>query len=182
MNNEFMDKVYEQHFLNRTIFVNSQVTDEMSKQIVAQIMLLDSKSNEPIKIIVNSPGGSVSAGLGIYDAMVGVKSPISTVCVGLDASMGSIILMAAKKGNRYISENSRVLLHQPLIGGVYQGQATDLQIQSRQMVKMRHKLYQIITKHTKKSKQQIEVDCQRDFWLNAQQAIKYGVADKIYKW
>lgn len=176
-----MDKVYDNLLQKRTVFVNGQVNMDMACDVVAQIMYLDSIDNKDIKVIINSPGGSVTAGLGIYDAIIGAKSTVSTVCVGLAASMGSIILLSGAKGKRFIAKNGRVLLHQPLLGG-FEGQATDVQIQAQQMVKTRSNLYGIIRTHTNKDLNTISSDCERDFWLNAQQAIAYGIADKIYKW
>ena len=172
--------IYSRLLKDRVIFLGGGVNDQMANLAIAQLLFLsneDAKSD--IHIYVNSPGGSVTAGLAIYDTMQYLRCDVATYCVGLAASMGSILLMGGTKGKRFILPNSSVLLHQPLIGGHIQGPATDLEIQATEMLRTRDRLYGIINKHTGKDMETVTKDCDRDYWLTAQEAVEYGCADKV---
>ncbi len=174
--------IFSRLLKDRIIFINGPVTDEMSSLVTAQLLFLSNEdSKNDISIYVNSPGGSVSAGLAIYDTMQFVRPAVTTYCVGIAASMGSVLLMGGAKGQRYMLPNSRVLLHQPLMGGVMQGQATDLSIQAKEMLKTRERLYKIMQHHTGQEFDTIAHDCERDKWLDAEESVTYGVADTVLK-
>jgi ATP-dependent Clp protease protease subunit len=162
------------------IFLGGPVTDDSANLIIAQLLFLSNEdSKADIHFYVNSPGGSVSAGLAVYDTMQFIRPKVATYCVGVAASMGAWLLAAGAKGKRYSLPNSRVLLHQPLIGGVMEGTATDLGIQAEEMLKTRKRMYEIMQKHTGQDIERIERDCDRDKWLDAEQAKEYGVVDEI---
>ncbi|HPS55616.1 MAG TPA: ATP-dependent Clp protease proteolytic subunit [Sedimentisphaerales bacterium] len=172
--------IYSRLLKDRIIFLGGQVDDDSANLIVAQLLFLsneDSKSD--IHFYINSPGGSITAGLAIYDTMQFIRCDVATYCVGQAASMGSVLLTGGTKGKRYILENSRVLLHQPLISGVLEGPATDLDIEAKEILRMREGLYQIISKHTGQDKDKIEKDCDHNLWLEAQESIDYGLVDKV---
>lgn len=174
--------IYSRLLKDRIIFLGGAVTDESANLIIAQLLFLSNEdSKEDIHFYINSPGGSVSAGLGIYDTMQFIRPNIATYCIGLAASMGSLLLMAGTKGKRYVLPNSRVLLHQPLIGGVMEGVATDLGIQAKEMIRTRERLYKIMVHHTGKPYDTIARDCERDKWLDAEESVDYGCADKLLK-
>ena len=172
--------IYSRLLRDRVIFLGGSMDDETANLIVAQMLFLsneDSKSD--IHFYINSPGGSVTAGLAVYDTMRFLRCDVSTYCVGLAASMGALLLLGGNKGKRFILPNSSVLLHQPLIRGRITGPATDLQIEAEEMLRVRQRLYAIIAKHTGKESTVIEKDCDRNYWMNAQESVDYGVADKI---
>ena len=172
--------IYSRLLKDRVIFLGGAVDDETANLVVAQMLFLsneDAKSD--IHFYVNSPGGSVTAGLAIYDTMRYLRCDVCTYCVGLAASMGAVLLLGGTAGKRYLLPNSSVLLHQPLIRGQITGPATDLQIEAEEMIRVRQRLYDIIAKHTGKDMPTVEKDCDRNFWMNAEQAIEYGVADKV---
>lgn len=174
--------IYSRLLKDRVIFLSGPVTDDSANLIIAQMLFLsteDAKSD--IHLYINSPGGSVSAGMGVYDTMQFVRPDVSTTCVGMAASMGAVLLCAGAAGKRYSLPNSRVLLHQPLIGGVIEGPATDLGIQAKEMVRTRDRLYKIMADHTGQSIETITHDCERDKWLDAEESEKYGVVDQILK-
>ena len=172
--------IYSRLLKDRVIFVTGTVHDDMANLVIAQLLFLSNEDPKAdIHMYVNSPGGSVTAGLGIYDTMQFIRCDVSTYCIGLAASMGSLLLMAGTTGKRHVLPNSSVLLHQPLIGGVMQGPATDLGIQAKEMLRTRERLYKIMCKHTGKDMSTIMVDCERDKWLNAEEAVAYGCADRI---
>lgn len=172
--------IYSRLLKDRIIFVTGGVGDEMASLINAQLLFLSNEDPKAdIHMYVNSPGGSVTAGLGIYDTMQYVRCDVATYCLGLAASMGSMLLMAGAAGKRYVLPNSSVLLHQPLIGGVMEGPATDLGIQAKEMIRKREALYKIMVRHTGKDMETVTADCERDYWLDAQEAVDYGVADKV---
>ena len=174
--------IYSRLLKDRIIFVGGPVTDDSANLVIAQLLFLSQEDPKlDISMYVNSPGGSVSAGLGIYDTMQFVRPDIQTYCIGVAASMGSLLLMAGSEGKRYMLPNGRVLLHQPLIGNVMQGPATDLSIQAKEMLRTRERLYKLMAHHTGKPVDQIERDCERDKWLDAEQSVEYGVADQILK-
>lgn len=172
--------IYSRLLRDRIIFLGGAVTDDSANVIIAQLLFLsneDAKSD--IHFYINSPGGSVSAGLGIFDTMQFIRPQVSTYCIGVAASMGSVLLMAGAKGKRHVLPNSRVLLHQPLIGGVMEGQATDLGIQAKEMLRTRERLYKIMSAATGKTFEAISRDCERDLWLDAQESVNYGCADQV---
>lgn len=163
---------------DRIIFLGTAVDDQIANAIIAQLLFLESEDPEKdIIMYINSPGGVVNSGLAIYDAMQYVKSDVSTVCVGMCASMASVLLAAGAHGKRYILPHSRVMLHQPH-GGV-RGQATDIEITTREMLKIKEMNNTILAKHTGQSAERIKKDLERDFYMGAEEAIEYGVVDKI---
>jgi ATP-dependent Clp protease protease subunit len=172
--------IYSRLLKDRIIFLGGGVNDDVANLIVAQLLFLsneDAKSD--IHFYINSPGGSVSAGLGIYDTMQFIRPKVCTYCIGMAASMGAVLLTAGAEGQRHVLPNSRVLLHQPLIGGVIEGPATDLGIQAKEMLRTRERLYNIICKHTGKDFDTIAKDCERDYWLDAEESVEYGVVDRM---
>ena len=174
--------IYSRLLKDRIIFLGGAVDDNTANLIIAQLLFLsndDSKSD--IHFYVNSPGGSVSAGLAVYDTMKFLRCDVATYCVGQAASMGSVLFAGGTAGKRYILPNGRVLLHQPLLSGVMQGTATDLEIEAVEIMRLRERLYGILASHTGKSKEEIEKDSDRNFWLEAEEAVNYGLADRILK-
>jgi ATP-dependent Clp protease protease subunit len=162
----------------RIVFLVGPVTDANANLVIAQMLYLASKdSKRDIKLYINSPGGSVTAGLAIYDTMQFLKCPVSTICIGLTASMAAILLAAGTKGKRFSLPNAEILLHQ-VAGGV-QGQATEIEITANQIIKMKHKLNQILADHTGQPLKKIAVDTDRDFYLTAEEAKKYGLIDEV---
>lgn len=163
---------------DRIIFLGTEIDDHVANSIIAQLLFLESEDSEKdITLYINSPGGSVTAGLAIYDAMQYVRSDVSTICVGQSASFGAVLLTAGTKGKRFILPHSRVMLHQPHGGA--RGQATDIEIQAREINKMKKMINEIIMRHTGKPLKQVERDTDRDFFLGADEAIAYGLVDKI---
>ncbi len=172
--------IYSRLLRDRIIFLGGPVDDDTANLVVAQMLFLSNEDSESdIHFYINSPGGSVSAGLGIYDTMQFVRCDVSTYCIGLAASMGAVLMGAGAPGKRYLLPNSRVLLHQPLIGGTITGPATDLDIQAREIIRIRERLHQILAHHSGQDVDKIAADTDRDRWLDANEAIEYGMADKI---
>ncbi len=172
--------IYSRLLKDRIIFLGGPVTDDSANLLIAQLLFLSNEDAESdIHFYINSPGGSVSAGLGVYDTMQFIRPKVATYCIGMAASMGSLLLMAGEKGKRHILPNGRVLLHQPLMGGVMQGQATDLGIQAKEMIKTRKRLYAIMADHTGQSEEKIAEDCERDYWIDAVESVEYGVVDRV---
>ncbi|PKL47448.1 MAG: ATP-dependent Clp protease proteolytic subunit [Planctomycetes bacterium HGW-Planctomycetes-1] len=172
--------IYSRLLKDRIIFLGGQVDDESANLIIAQMLFLsneDSKSD--INFYINSPGGSVTAGLAVYDTMHFLRCPVATYCMGQAASMGAILFTAGAKGKRYVLNNSRILLHQPLINGVLEGPATDLDIQAKEIIRIRGRIYDILAYHTGKSVEKLTADCDRNLWLEANEAVEYGLADEI---
>ncbi len=172
--------IYSRLLKDRIIFLNGPVMDESAGTIIAQMLFLsndDPKSD--IQFYINSPGGSVSAGLGIMDTMRYLRCDVATTCIGMAASMGAVLLAAGTKGKRSVLENSQVMLHQPLIGGVLQGPATDLGIEAAHMLRLRDRLYKLMSEFTGKTKEQIHRDFDRNKWLFAEEAVEYGCADRV---
>jgi len=164
----------------RIIFLAGVITDSVANLVIAQILFLASKdSKKDIKLYINSPGGSVTAGLAIYDTMQYVSCDISTICIGMAASMGATLLTAGEKGKRFALPNSEILLHQ-VAGGV-KGQATDIEIEARQILKIKGVLNEILAKHTGQPLKKVEKDTDRDFYLSAEEALKYGIIDQVIK-
>jgi len=170
--------IYSRLLKDRIIFLGGSVDDSSANVIIAQMLFLSNEDGKsPISFYVNSPGGSVSAGLAVYDTMQFVRCEVHTFCIGLAASMGAVLMCGGTKGKRYVLPNSRLLLHQPLIGGVLEGAATDLSIEASEIIRLRGRLYAIISKHTGRSTEDIERDCDRNKWLDANEAIEYGLVD-----
>jgi ATP-dependent Clp protease protease subunit len=172
--------IYSRLLKDRIIFLGGPVMDEMANVIVAQLLFLaneDDKSD--IHIYVNSPGGSVSAGLGIVDTMRFIKPDVCTYIIGQAASMGSVIASCGTKGKRFALPNARNLMHQPLIGGVMEGQATDLEIEAREMLRIRDRLYELYSENTGQTVERIRDDCDRNKWLDDKEMVEYGLIDKV---
>lgn len=170
--------IYSRLLKERVIFLTGQVEDHMANLIVAQLLFLESENPEKdIYIYINSPGGSVTAGLSIYDTMRYIKPDIATVCVGQAASMGAFLLSGGTKGKRYCLPNARVMIHQPL--GGFQGQATDFEIHAREILSIKEKLNRLMAEHSGKTYEQVCKDTERDNFLSAQQALDYGLVDAI---
>ncbi|MEK6643791.1 MAG: ATP-dependent Clp protease proteolytic subunit [Planctomycetota bacterium] len=172
--------IYSRLLKDRIIFLGGGIDDDVANVIVAQMLFLSNEDpNSDIHFYINSPGGSVSAGLAIYDTMQFLRCDVATYCVGVSASMGAILLCGGAKGKRFALNNSRVLLHQPLIGGYMQGVATDLSIEAQEILRLREILYGIIQKHSGTQMKKIEKDCDRNLWLAPTEAMEYGLIDKI---
>lgn len=170
--------VFSRLMMDRIIFLGAPVDDYVANVIQAQLLFLDtSDPGKDISIYINSPGGSVYAGYGIYDTMQYISSEVSTICTGMAASMASVLLVSGEKGKRYALPHSRVMIHQPL-GGV-QGQASDMEITVREILKVKQELYQIISQHSGQSIEQVERDSDRDYWMTAAEAVEYGMIDKV---
>lgn len=172
--------IFSRLLKDRIIFVTGGVMDEMANLVVAQLLFLaneDAKSD--IHLYVNSPGGSVTAGLGIVDTMNFIKPDICTYVIGQAASMGSVIACSGAKGKRYALKNARNLMHQPLLSGVMEGQATDLEIEAKEMLRLRDRLYRIYSDATGQEQDKIQRDCDRNLWLDDQEMIKYGLIDSV---
>ena len=172
--------IFSRLLKERIIFVSGEVRDEMANLIVAQLLFLEAEDQtKDITLYVNSPGGSVSAGLSIIDTMHHIKPDVATVCMGMAASMGSLILSQGVKGKRYMLPHAEVMIHQPS-GGAY-GQASDIDITAKHILKMRERLNKMMAKATGQKLAKIEADMDRDFWMDAQESMKYGIVDKVYK-
>ena len=172
--------IYSRLLKERIIFVTGEVRAEMANLIVAQMLFLEAEDQtKDITLYVNSPGGSVSAGLSIIDTMHHIKPDVSTVCMGMAASMGSLILSQGAKGKRYMLPHAEVMIHQPS-GGAY-GQASDIDITARHILKTRERLNKMMAKATGQKISKIEIDMERDFWMDADESKKYGIVDKVYK-
>jgi ATP-dependent Clp protease, protease subunit len=172
--------IYSRLLKDRIIFLGGPIDDDVANLVVAQLLFLSNENSKAdIHFYINSPGGSVTAGLAIYDTMRYLRCPVSTYCVGLAASMGAVLLLGGSEDKRHLLANSSVLLHQPLIRGRITGPATDLQIEAEEMIRVRQRLYEIIAQHTGKDVKTVEKDCDRNYWMDAKQTIEYGVADKI---
>jgi len=170
--------IYSRLLKERVVFAVGPVEDYMANVIVAQLLFLESENPEKdIAIYINSPGGSVSAGLAIYDTIQFIKPDVSTICIGMAASMGALLLAGGAKGKRYMLPNSRAMIHQP--SGGTQGQATDISIQAREILILRERLNNILALHTGQTPEKIAADTERDTWMNAEAAVAYGLIDKM---
>ena len=179
-NGERAYDIYSRLLKERIIFLGGQINDAVANTVIAQLLFLEHEDpKKDIRLYINSPGGSVTAGMAIYDTMQCVRPDVSTMCVGIAASMGAFLLAAGQNGKRFALPNSQILLHQ-VMGGA-EGQAIEIEIAAKQIVKTRQRLNQILAKHTKQSLTKIEKDTDRDFWLSAEEAKAYGVIDKIIK-
>lgn len=172
--------IYSRLLKDRIVFLGGAIDDAAANLIVAQMLFLSNEdAKNDIHFYINSPGGSVTAGLAIYDTMQFLRCDVATYCVGLAASAASVLLAGGKAGKRFLLTNNRVLLHQPLISGQLIGPATDLDIEAKEILRLRTRLYEILAQHTGQSTEKIEKDCDRNLWMNATEAIEYGLADRI---
>ncbi|MBD5239093.1 MAG: ATP-dependent Clp endopeptidase proteolytic subunit ClpP [Bacteroidales bacterium] len=170
--------VFSRLMMDRIIFLGTQVDDYSANVIQAQLLYLD--NNDPgkdVNLYINSPGGSVYAGLGIYDTMQYINSDVATICTGMAASMAAVLLVAGEKGKRFALKHSRVMIHQPMGGA--QGQASDIEITAREILKLKHELYSIIADHSGQPIEKVEQDSDRDYWMIAEEAKKYGMIDEV---
>jgi ATP-dependent Clp protease protease subunit len=172
--------IYSRLLKDRIVFLGGSIDDETANVIIAQMLFLSNEdSKAPLNFYINSPGGAVSAGLAVYDTMQFLRCAVHTFCIGMAASMGAVLMCGGTKGKRFLLPNSRLLLHQPMIGGVLEGPATDLSIEAAEIIRLRQRLYEIISRHTGRPVEQIEADCDRNKWLEAREAVEYGLADTI---
>ena len=172
--------VFSRLMMDRIIFLGTEVNDYTANVIQAQLLYLDyDDPDRDIKIFLNTPGGSVYAGLGIYDTMQFVRPRVATICTGMAASMGAVLLVAGEKGMRAALPHSRVMIHQPM-GGI-QGQASDIEITAKEILKLKDELYQIISDHSGQTMEKIRQDADRDYWMTAEEAVKYGMIDNVYR-
>ncbi len=170
--------IYSRLLKDRIIFLSEEIDEHSANLVIAQLLFLEAQDNtKPIKMYLNSPGGSVTDGLAIYDTMQYIKAPVSTICVGLSASMAAVLLAAGEKGQRFALPNSEILIHQ-IMGGA-SGQASDIKIKAEQILKLKTQLNKILHKHTGKLLTKIEKDTDRDYYMTAQEALDYGLIDKI---
>lgn len=171
--------IYSRLLEDRIIFISGEITDETANSVVAQLIYLEGKDPEKdIAVYINSPGGSVSAGMAIYDTMNYVKCDVSTICVGLAASMGAFLLASGTKGKRFALPNSEIMIHQPLGGA--QGQASDIEIRAKQILRIKGNINKILSERTGQSLEKVSKDTDRDFYMTADEALKYGLVDKIF--
>ncbi len=172
--------IYSRLLKDRIVFLGDAIEDSAANLIIAQMLFLSNEdSKTDIHFYINSPGGSITAGLAIYDTMQFLRCNVATYCVGQAASMAAVLLAGGKPSKRFLLANNRILLHQPLITGILQGPATDLDIEAQEILRLRARLYDILAKHTGQSSEKIEKDCDRNLWLDAEEAINYGLADRI---
>jgi ATP-dependent Clp protease protease subunit len=172
--------IFSRLLKDRIVFITGGINDELANLVVAQLLFLSNENPEAdVSLYINSPGGSVSSGLAIYDTMQFLRCDVSTYNIGLAASMGAVIFCGGAKGKRYLLPHSRMLLHQPLLGGIMEGAATDLAIEAEEIVRLRKTLYEIVSARTGKSVDIVEKDCDRNKWLDARQSVDYGLGDQI---
>ena len=172
--------IYSRLLKDRIVFLGGAVDDVAANLIIAQMLFLSNEDTKTdIHFYINSPGGSITAGLAIYDTMQFLRCDVATYCVGQAASMGAVLMAGGKAGKRFLLANNRILLHQSLISGELIGPATDLDIEAQEILRLRTRLYDILAKHTGQTAEKVEKDCDRNLWLNAEEAIEYGLADRI---
>ena len=170
--------IYSRLLKERIIFLGGAINDEVANLIIAQLLFLEAEDpNRDITLYINSPGGIVTAGLGIYDTIQYIKADVSTLCLGQAASMGSLLLAAGAPGKRFTLPNSRILIHQPM--GGFQGQATDIDIHAKEILKLRQRLNEILANHTGQPLEKIQADTERDYFMGSQEALEYGLVDEI---
>ena len=170
--------IYSRLLIDRIVFISGEVTDEMANAVCAQLLFLQSQdAKKDISVYINSPGGSVTAGLAIYDTMQFVKCPVATYCIGQAASMGAILLTAGEKGKRYALPNSRIMIHQPWGGA--EGKASDIEITAKEILRLKERLNEILAKHSGRKLQDVERDTDRDYFMSAEEACKWGLVDKV---
>ena len=171
--------IYSRLLKDRIIILSGEIDDNLANSIVAQLLYLDSLNHDSINLYINSPGGSITAGMAIYDTMNYIKSKVSTICIGMAASMAAFLLSSGEKGMRFILPNGEVMIHQPLGGA--QGQATEIKIAAERILKLKEKLNKILSENTGQSLEKISHDTERDYFLSADEALEYGLIDKILK-
>ena len=176
-NSERVYDIYSRLLKDRIIILTGEIDDNSANIVVAQLLYLDSINHDDISLYINSPGGSITSGMAIYDTMNFIKSEVSTICIGMAASMGAFLLSSGKKGKRYCLPNSEVMIHQPLGGA--SGQATEIKIAAEHILKIKDKLNKILASNTNKDIKTIELDTERDNYLSAQEALEYGLIDQI---
>lgn len=176
-NGERSYDIFSRLLKERIVFITGEIDDNLANSVIAELLYLDSINHDDISVYINSPGGSVSSGMAIYDTMNFLNSDVSTICLGIAASMGAFLLSAGKKGKRFILPNADVMIHQPLGGA--QGQATDIKIASDRIVDLRKRLNRILSRNTGQTLKKIEKDTERDNYLDAKGAVMYGIVDKI---
>ena len=176
-NSERAYDIYSRLLKDRVIILTGEIDDSSANIVVAQLLYLDSINHDDISLYINSPGGSITSGMAIYDTMNFIKSEVSTICIGMAASMGAFLLSSGKKGKRYCLPNSEVMIHQPLGGA--SGQATEIKIAAEHILKIKDKLNKILASNTNKDIKTIELDTERDNYLSAQEALEYGLIDQI---
>lgn len=181
INNESFDSYMDRKFIEqRKIIISGVVNQKLAERIVKLLLFLDGEDpKKPIIIIINCPGGDVFSGFAIYDVMRAISAPVITLVTGFAASMGSIIMLGAKKGKRYATKNSKVLIHQPLIAGVFEGRATDIEIQAKEIQETKDRIIKLYVEETGQSKDKIAKDIEVDYWMTAELAVEYGLIDKI---
>ncbi len=177
INGERSYDIYSRLLKDRIIILNGEIDDNTANIVVAELLYLDSLSNEEISLYINSPGGSITSGMAIYDTMNFIKSKVSTICIGMAASMAAFLLSSGEKGQRMALPNSEVMIHQPLGGA--SGQATEIKIAAERILKLKNKLNNILAKNTNQPLEKIEIDTERDYFLSAKEAKNYGIIDKI---
>jgi len=174
--------IYSRLLKDRIIFLGGAVDDATANLIVAQMLFLSNEDTKTdIHFYINSPGGTITAGLAVYDTMRFLRCGVATYCVGQAASMAAVLFAAGQPEKRFMLPNSRVLLHQPMVSGVLTGVATDLEIEAQEILRLRARLYSILAEHTGRDAEQIEKDCDRNLWLEAEEAVSYGLADRILR-
>lgn len=178
-NGERVYDIYSRLLKDRIIIVTGEINDVSANYIVAMLLYLDSLNNDDIQMYINSPGGVITSGMAIYDTMNYIKSDVSTICIGMAASMAAVLLSSGKKGKRYILPNAEVMIHQPLGGA--EGQATEIKIAAERILKLKDKLNRILAENTSNNINTIEKDTERDCFLNAEEALEYGLIDEILK-
>ncbi len=172
--------IYSRLLKDRIVFLGGQVNDDTANLIIAQMLFLSNEDAESdIHFYINSPGGSITSGLAIYDTMQFLRCDVATYCIGQAASMGAVLMAGGAAGKRFLLKNNRILLHQPLISGQLIGPATDLDIEAQEILRLRSLIYDILASHTGQTKEKVEKDCDRNLWLEAKEAIDYGLADRI---
>ena len=178
-NSERVYDLYSRLLKDRIIFVSGEIDDNLSNIVVSELLYLDSISNDDISMYINSPGGSITSGMAIYDTMNYIKSDVSTICIGMAASMASILLSSGSKGKRYALENSEVMIHQPLGGA--SGQATEIKIAAKRILKLKDKINNILSINTGNDINKIEEDTERDNFMDSYEALEYGIIDEVLK-
>lgn len=178
-NGERVYDLYSRLLKDRIIILSGEIDDDKANLVVAMLLYLDSLNNDDISIYINSPGGVITSGMAIYDTMNFIKSDVSTICIGIAASMAAILLSSGTKGKRYILPNGEVMIHQPL-GGV-EGQATEIKIAAERILKLKDKLNKILSKNTGKDIKDVSLDTERDYFLSSKEALEYGIVDEILK-
>ncbi len=169
--------IFSRLLKERIVFISGEIDDDLANSVIAQLLYLDAINNEDISIYINSPGGSITSGMAIYDTMSFIKSDVSTICIGMAASMAAFLLSCGKKGKRFILPNSEVMIHQPL-GGV-SGQATEIKIAAERILKLKEKLNRILSNNTNKDFATVTKDTERDYFMDSNEALEYGIVDKI---